>query len=99
MLIIFVVVYNHAQVLGQLLERLDIVRDELRSAVVVLEQRDNLAFDESVCAAEAEEDGEEQFDNVVYEEVYEGAYGSCSLLVDRFATPAGCSFLGFAVGG
>lgn len=99
MLVVFLVVDYHAQVLGQLLERLDIVRNELWGAVVVFEQLDNLASDKSVRAAEAEEDGEEQRDNVVYEEVYEGAYGSRSLLVDGPAAPAGCRLLDIAVGG
>jgi predicted GTPase len=59
MLIVFVVVHNNAQVLGQLLELLDIVRNELWGTVVVLQQLDDLASDQSVRAAEAEKDREE----------------------------------------
>ena len=81
MLVVFLVIYDHAQVLRHLLERLDIVRYELGRAVVVLEERNDLAPHKSIGAAESEEDREEECDNVVYEEVYGCAYSPCAFLV------------------
>jgi hypothetical protein len=80
-LVVFLVIYNHAQVLRHLLERLDIVRYELGRAVVVLEERNNLAPHKSVGATESEEDREEECDNMVYEEMYGGAYSRRAFLV------------------
>lgn len=65
------------------------MRNELWGSVVVFEQFDDLASDQSVGAAKTEEDGEEQCDNMVYEKVNECAYRACSFLVGGFAASRG----------
>lgn len=67
--VIFLVLDYDTQMLGELLEVLDIVGYEFGRAVVVFEQRYDFAAYETVCAPEAEEDTEEKSDQMVDGEV------------------------------
>ena len=58
----------------------DISLDELGCSMVVFEQRDHLARDKTICAAETKEDREDEGDDVVYDEVHEVPNGADLLL-------------------